>query len=53
METFRDSNRDFNRIDARGNHFVNGKCVNPSLRSGKPIGSTYPSEETRDYKVVY
>ena len=53
MKTFRDVNRDFNRIDNSGNHFVGGRCVNPLDSEGKVIGSTYPKEEERDYNVVY
>jgi hypothetical protein len=30
-------------IDKRGNHFINGRCVNPLKGEGK-IGSTYPNE---------
>ena len=53
---FRVANGDLHRIDMGGNHFINGKCVNP-LRSDlmlcdddvwrhAEIGDTYPIGET-------
>ena len=29
-------------IDNGGNHFINDKCVNPTVKSGGQIGDTYP-----------
>jgi len=37
-------NGDNHRIDNGGNHFVNGKCVNPKEYEGE-IGDTYPTED--------
>lgn len=34
-------------IDKAGNHFIDGKCVNPSVQSGLKIGATYPPMEDR------
>lgn len=43
-------------IDRGGNHFINGKCVNPKISDINPdtgkkrkIGSTYPPMEDRIY----
>jgi hypothetical protein len=60
QRTFRTINGDLHHIDTRGNHFINGKCVNPCLktitvdmtdgtfknikREVDPIGSTYPND---------
>lgn len=60
QKTFRTINGDRHLIDTRGNHFINGRCVNPRLETitvdmgngvykdiktnGEPIGSTYPDE---------
>ena len=45
-------------IDRVGNHFINGKCVNPKVSDLDPetgkkrkIGSTYPPMEDRIYKL--
>ena len=48
-EFFRTANGDKHQIDETGNHFVNGKCVNPSKQSGEEIGSTYPPIDERIY----
>jgi len=37
-------NGDNHRIDNGGNHFVNGKCVNPKEYEGE-IGDTHPTED--------
>jgi len=29
-------------IDTAGNHFIDGRCVNPQADSGLKVGSTYP-----------
>jgi hypothetical protein len=40
---FKDSNNDLNLVDTAGNHFINGKCVNPkaTLDDNREIGDTY------------
>lgn len=38
-------------IDSRGNHFVNGVCVNPIDGEGK-IGDTYPPVASREPAVT-
>jgi len=55
-EYFETANGDKHQIDTRGNHFVNGKCVNPKRSDFNPvtgkrlkIGSTYPPMEDRIY----
>lgn len=45
QRNFRTKDGNQHMIDNRGNHFINGKCVNPTKASGKDIGSTYPSED--------
>ena len=34
-------------IDTAGNHFIDGRCVNPQADSGLKVGSTYPKLEDR------
>jgi hypothetical protein len=42
MKNFKDENGDNHLIDKTGNHFINGKCVNPKVTEiGKEIGDTY------------
>ena len=57
---------DFHLIDRSGNHFIDGKCVNPIAQQGEPagaishrfsdcvpIGSTHPDESVREpFKVL-
>ena len=44
MKRFTDENGNYNLIDKAGNHFINGKCVNPKTTDvGKYIGDTYKS----------
>jgi len=31
------------KLDSRGNHFINGKCVNPKSWSSTDIGDTFDS----------
>lgn len=45
QRNFRTKDGNQHMIDKRGNHFINGRCVNPTKTSGKLIGSTYPSED--------
>lgn len=33
------------KIDEAGNHFINGKCMNPTCVDGREIGETYPDED--------
>jgi hypothetical protein len=47
MSNFRTQNGDFHLIDTTGNHFVNKKCVNPTVSSLKNIGDTHPKESER------
>ena len=44
FRTIQTKQGDFHRIDKGGNHFINGKCVNPTCASGGNIGDTYPKE---------
>lgn len=59
------ANGKYHLIDDAGNHFVNGRCVNPKLKQGElsgqlgenfkgreVIGSTYPKKEDRQYFKV-
>ena len=41
-KTFKTTNGDTHLIDEGGNHFINGKCVNPLTDSEMNIGDTYP-----------
>ncbi|WP_299124230.1 hypothetical protein [uncultured Tenacibaculum sp.] len=42
MKKFKDENGNNHTIDKVGNHFINGKCVNPKTTDiGKRIGDTY------------
>ncbi len=44
MKNFKDENGNNNTIDSSGNHFINGKCVNPKTTDiGAKIGDTYKS----------
>jgi len=45
MKTFKTKNGDKHVIDDAGNHFINGKCVNPKEDSTDKIGSTYPDKK--------
>lgn len=49
MANFKTPNGDFHLIDTTGNHFINGKCVNPLTTdySGCKIGDTHPKESLR------
>jgi hypothetical protein len=54
MANFRTKNGDTHLIDNAGNHFVNGKCVNPKEDvvhnyATAPIGSTYPPLKGRSF----
>jgi hypothetical protein len=42
---FKTTNGDNHLIDSTGNHFINGKCVNPLKNSLSKIGSTYPNNK--------
>ncbi len=35
----------YHHIDRAGNHFINNKCVNPTVKSGGEIGDTHPLPE--------
>ena len=38
---FRDGYGNVEKIDSRGNHFINGMCVNPIAHVGGNIGDTF------------
>ena len=40
---FKTRDGNWHAIDKSGNHFINGKCVNPLEDEGK-IGDTYPDK---------
>lgn len=48
MKTFKTNTGNHHMIDNGGNHFINGKCVNPLKDEGN-IGDTYPKEKDRVY----
>lgn len=52
MTTFKDSEGLHNRVDDRGNHFVQGVCINPLVSEGLPIGSTIPKDQYPDCEVT-
>lgn len=41
IKTFKDEQNNKHLIDKAGNHFINGKCVNPTVAMGGKIGDTY------------
>ncbi len=43
---------DSHSIDDAGNHFINGKCVNPKEGDDLKIGDTYPPKSERIYTMV-
>jgi len=43
---------DNHRIDKGGNHFINGKCVNPQLHQLNEIGDTHIPKEERVYRNI-
>lgn len=43
-KSFMTKDANFHLIDTAGNHFINGKCVNPKCAHGGDIGDTYPDE---------
>ena len=51
QQIFKTKNGDDHKIDTRGNHFINGKCANPTEKSGGNIGDTYPPHSERLFKV--
>ncbi|MGB3495409.1 MAG: hypothetical protein WBA57_21955, partial [Elainellaceae cyanobacterium] len=40
---YRDNYGNVEKLDSRGNHFINGKCVNPKSWNSAKIGDTFDS----------
>ncbi len=41
---------DHHSIDDAGNHFKNGRCINPKEGDGYEIGDTHPPKTERIYR---
>lgn len=38
---YRDNYGNVEKLDSHGNHFINGKCVNPKSWKGTKVGDTF------------